>query len=287
MGCIVQPRQIMSKSVFFIVLGLLVGIATAAFVLRSDRTEPNPVPQADPALYFDRSAAAEDRIAALEAVVAEERNARLLLEDELQALYAEIEALVDASAQGDEMPQEQPQPSREELLNMRQSRDAADSQQRRDRLVEAGFSPDRAEWILTRESELQMAQMQALFEARQSGERPDWTSMSPGRTLREEIGDREYEQYLEANGQPTSVWVGSVLETSPGQRAGLQPGDKIVAYGGERVFSYNDLRDATMSRKSGQSVVVDVVRDGIPMQVVVDSGPIGISERSAAIRFRR
>jgi predicted metalloprotease with PDZ domain len=277
----------MSKSVVFIVLGLLVGIAAAVFVIRSDRAEPNPLPQADPALYFDRSAAAEDRIAALEAVVAEERNARLLLEDELQALYAEIEALVDASAQGDEMPQEQPQPTREELLDMRQSRDAADSQQRRDRLVEAGFSPDRAEWILTRESELQMAQMQALFEARQSGERPDWTSMNPGRTLREEIGDREYEQYLEANGQPTSVWVGSVLETSPGQRAGLQPGDKIVAYGGERVFSYNDLRDATMSRKSGQSVVVDVVRDGIPMQVVVDSGPIGISERSAAIRFRR
>ena len=68
-----------------------------------------------------------------------------------------------------------------------------------------------------------------------------------------------------------------MLESSPGQRAGLQPGDQIVAYGGERVFNYNDLGQRTMAAEPGQPVVVDIVRDGIPMQVVIDGGPIGIS----------
>jgi S1-C subfamily serine protease len=75
------------------------------------------------------------------------------------------------------------------------------------------------------------------------------------------------------------VAVGTVLESSPGQRAGLQSGDEIVAYNGQRVFSYGDLSEQTMSTQAGQSVVIDIVRDGVPMQVVVDSGPIGISNR--------
>jgi len=76
------------------------------------------------------------------------------------------------------------------------------------------------------------------------------------------------------------VAVGTVLESSPGQRAGLQAGDQIVGYGGQRVFSYGELSEQTMTAEPGRSVVVDIVRDGVPMQVVVDAGPIGISNRS-------
>jgi S1-C subfamily serine protease len=75
------------------------------------------------------------------------------------------------------------------------------------------------------------------------------------------------------------VAVGTVLESSPAQRAGLQPGDEIVAYGGQRVFSYGDLSEQTMGTTAGQSVVVDIRRDGVPMQVVIEAGPIGISNR--------
>ncbi len=236
-----------------------------------------------PSNYFDQSAATEDRVLALEAAVAGERNARLLLEDELQALYDELDQIRSGS---DEVSEER---DAEVQLQREAMRERADrfrggytTQGRSERLIEAGFSPDRAEWLAQRESELLMDSMQAVFEARQAGERLDRSDsrLDPDAALRAEIGDTEYEQYLEANGRSTSVAVGTVLESSPGQRAGLQSGDQIVGYGGQRVFSYGELSERTMSAEPGQSVVVDIVRDGVPIQVVVDAGPIGISNRS-------
>ena len=62
-----------------------------------------------------------------------------------------------------------------------------------------------------------------------------------------------------------------------------QPGDQIVSYDGERVFSTSDLMQRTMAPGSGD-VVVDVVRDGVQMQVVLPRGPIGVE--SGRIRRR-
>ena len=271
----------MNKNVLAIALGLLAALAVLAFVLFV-REPQAPVTTVEPTDYFDQSAATEDRLQALEVAVAEERNARLLLEDELQVFYDELDQIRSGSDELSEERVTEMQQQREAMRD-RADRFRADTTTRGriDRLTEAGFAPDRAEWLVQRESELQMDSMQAMFEARQSGERPDRNRLDPERALRNELGDTEYEQYLEANGRSTSVAVGTVLESSPGQRAGLQAGDEIVGYGGQRVFSYGELSEQTMNAQPGQSVVLDIVRDGIPMQVVVDAGPIGISNRSS------
>jgi len=275
----------MNREVLAIALGLLAALAVLATVLLL-REPQAPVNRIEPTDYFDENAATEDRIRALETAVAEERNARLLLEDELQALYDELDQIRSGS---DDLPEEGIAELQEEREAVRDRVDrfraGNTAQGRTDRLVKAGFAPDRAEWIVQRESELQMESMQAMFEARQTGERPDRSRLDPERTLRSELGDSEYEQYLEANGRSTSVAVGTVLDSSPGQRAGLQPGDEIIGYDGQRVFSYGELSERTMNAQPGQSVVVDIVRDGVPMQVVVDAGPIGISNTN--IRGRR
>ena len=91
------------------------------------------------------------------------------------------------------------------------------------------------------------------------------------------MGDTEYESYLRANGRQTSISIATVLESSPGQRAGLQPGDQIVSYGGTRVFDVSDLNRQTMLGEPGESVVVDFMRDGVLMQVVMPRGPVGVS----------
>ena len=267
----------MNKNFLASVAGLLAAGAAVAVVLLARQPE-TPAPDGA-AVYFDPSAAAEDRIRALEAAVAEERNARMLLEEELQALYDAVEALgEDRHLQPAEQPASAVSGPREQFSALREQRRADQMEQRLSRLIDAGFAEDRAEWILRRESELQLEQMQALYEARQAGERADRFDprMNPEKALRAEIGDAQYEQYLDAYGRSTSVAVGTVLESSPGQRAGLQPGDEIVAYGGERVFSYADLYEQTMNAAAGQPVVVDIVRNGMPMQVVIDGGPIGI-----------
>ena len=277
----------MKKFAIAVVISLVTGFAVAAYIIGAPKPEPAPALGADPGDYFDQSAAVEDRIRALEAAVAQERNARQLLEDELQILYGEIERM--GAAPQSIADDADSVSSRERIAEerMRRTRLRDSGGERVSMLVEEGFSADRADWIVKRESELQMEAMQAQFEARRSGEEFNWRDvrLHPQRALRAEIGDAEYEQYLKAHGSPTSVGIGTVLESSPAQRAGLKPGDRIVSYGGERIFGIWELRELTMQGDPTKTVVVDIIRDDVPMQVVLPQGPIGFSESNG--RWRR
>ena len=91
------------------------------------------------------------------------------------------------------------------------------------------------------------------------------------------MGDASYERYLDATGQSTSIGVQQVMAGSPGQAAGLQTGDEVIAYAGERVFNISDLNQLILEGAPGQTVVVDVLRDGQQIQVYVPRGPIGIT----------
>jgi hypothetical protein len=157
-------------------------------------------------------------------------------------------------------------------------RDDAQNRRRQvERLIAAGFPPDRAEWIDRRTSELRMQALQAQYDATREG-RPFEPAavLAAGRTLRGELGDADYERYLQALGRPTSVAVQNVLASSPAERSGLQPGDAIVSYDGQRVFDQRELNALTLEGNSGESVVVGVQRDGQTIQLVLPRGPIGI-----------
>ena len=78
----------MNSKVIVIAISLVaVVVCCGCRVLRYVNRCRTSQPLAIPSNYFDQSAATEDRVFALEAAVAQERNARLLLEEELQALY--------------------------------------------------------------------------------------------------------------------------------------------------------------------------------------------------------
>jgi hypothetical protein len=259
---------------------LVAGLSLAAF--RMNASAPVTTVEFDSAGYFDASAATDDRIRALEAAVAQERNARQLLEEELRILFAEIEKLGDAkeSVEADDARRvAEVQEARVSFDTARSVRRDRSPEGRRTALISAGFAPDRADWIIRRESELQMQAMQARFDAMRSGEpmNPFNASLNPDSGLRAEMGDIEYEQYLAANGRPTAVHVGSVIESSPGQVAGIRPGDQITRYDGQRVFNTMDLTLQATQGVPGDSVVVEIVRDGVSMQIVLPRGPIGVS----------
>ncbi len=270
-----------------LILGVIVaaGLASAAIVLQSGEPDPALPAAADPGSAFDRAASTRARIAALEAAVAEERRARQLLEDELLALYDEIDRLTPGSGDAepgatDAQEEQEAEESRAEYWQ-RRARFQTSDEARTEALIAAGFTPDRAEWIRQREDELRVAAMQARFDAQRAGDMQAMfqAEMDSAAALRQELGDADFEQYLEAMGRPTAVRIGNVLDSSPGQQAGLRRGDEIVRYDGLRVFSYTDLNRQQLEGTAGESVVVDILRDGVPMQVVLPRGPIGIEAR--------
>ena len=62
-------------------------------------------------------------------------------------------------------------------------------------------------------------------------------------------------------GGPGAV-VEEVVEDSPAERAGLQPGDVIVALGGREVSGPDDLQDAVAARQPGDEVQLTLRRGG-------------------------
>lgn len=275
----------MQKSVIAIaiVISLAAAFAAASWLYTADHKPEIAASTTVHSSSFDTGLPVEDRIAALERAVGDERFARQLLQEEVFYLTSELEQLSNArSFSPDEAvalatTEEEESESRSSRRDAWRRRNSIEGKM--EALIEAGFLPSQASMIVQRESELQMESIKARYEAEKSGDSSEYwrTRSSSSETIRQELGDADYERYLNANGRSTSVSVSSVIESSPAQSAGLMAGDEIVRYAGERVFSMTDLTRETMNGTAGQTVVIDIMRNGNPMQIVMPRGPVGIS----------
>ncbi len=269
----------MKKLIFAIGISLVVGFAAASWIetslLSSDTQQTDPSESGMPS--FDAAAPVEERIRALELAVIEEREVRQLLEVEILVLREEIEQRHTESSEPDE-PALSARDERRDAFRAR-SFGVRSTQAQVDRLVGAGFPADQAAWIVQREAELQMEMLRARYDAMRGNAEQVFVGQgfSQSNELRAELGDADYERFLAANGRSTSVGIGSVIPNSPAQVAGLQPGDEIVRYDGERVFSMMDMAGRIMQGEKEGNVVVDILRDGVPMQLVLPRGPLGVS----------
>ena len=85
--------------------------------------------------------------------------------------------------------------------------------------------------------------------------------------------------------------VKSVNPGDPAERAGLKPGDQVIAVNGERVVTGRQLADA-ISRNAGHSVDLTIKRDGREIHIAVtpekrgDRGLIGIQIGEATRSFK-
>ena len=274
----------MPKIIAAIAISLIAGFAAGAWLKGDEPTRDVP--------HADSRAPMEDRLVRLEQMMAEERDARLSLESQLQFLIEEIERI---DAAGPRMFSDQASRVEETPAERRNAerapRDFASmmrgfQERRLSNLIDGGFSEDEARRIMSKESEAEFRALQAAYVARRNGEAVDALSAmsEPQSMLRAELGDSDYERYLTAQGQPTAIQVTRVLDSSPGSQAGLQPGDQIVSYNGERVFNVNDLRELTLQGSAGENVILEIERDGVPMQLSVPRGPVGITGTGASIR---
>ncbi len=273
----------MKSLLIAIVLSATTAFAAATWVYKADRSlsEPTNSPE-DTAVSFNAGLPASERIAALELAVSQERFARQLLQEEIIVLMEDLEglqgvAIPTAVTSTEESGQRRSDMSREERRERFAQRNSPEA--RTERLISAGIDPGTAGWILQREEALQMESLQARFEADRTGSQAEYyrDRVRSSDVLREELGDADFERYLQANDRPVSVGISSVIGSSPAQLAGLQSGDEIVRYDGERVFSMTDISQAARTGDPGQNVVMDIVRDGVPMQVVIARGPLGVT----------
>ena len=284
----------MSRIIAAALVSLIAGIGVGAWWLGGDPAGDTESAGDTASEYRDSSLTIAKRLQQLELVVAEERDARMVLEDQLRVLIDEIERIEsDGQVVLAERTRQQQEMQREARRNQSRPRNMAtairDYQERRvNMLVDGGFAEDEAREILKHESEAQYDAMLAAHEAQRNGEQTDLLSSIDGAQalLREQLGDDEYARYLQAQGQPAAVQIAQVLDGSPGSRAGLQPGDEIVSYNGERVFGVGDLRALTLQGTLGEDVVVEIDRDGVRMQLNLQRGPVGISGASAGMRNR-
>jgi membrane-associated protease RseP (regulator of RpoE activity) len=282
----------MLRTVLLVVVGLVAGLAAAHWLTSS-------TPAADPAQPSGAVSAPSDlpaRIAELERQLAAETERRGALEQHVGELDAQIEALSAAAAsprpgdRGARAPDSSAASAGAGAAPQgfgRRFRGPPTGEQRVEQLVDAGFSPDRAAWIEKRTAELTMQAMQAQY-AQRRGENVDEAQLrSPDQTLRTELGDADYERYLDALGRPTKIAVFNVLASSPAEKAGLKAGDQILSYGGQRVFDVRELNDLTLQGTPGQPVTLEVQRDQQTVQLVIPRGPIGIGGGPGGGQFGR
>ena len=72
------------------------------------------------------------------------------------------------------------------------------------------------------------------------------------------------------------VRVVSPIDDTPAQRAGIKPGDAIIAVDGEPVGERLDETVSKLRGDTGTKVRLDVRRDGLLHHISVERGPLKI-----------
>ena len=282
----------MPRFIVAVIVSLLAGLAVGAWLAGDDELAGRDAEERSKN-ELNGDSSVEERVARLEEVLQQERDARIALEDTLAMVFEDLERLEATGDRGAEAARsaEREREERRAAEARRNRRGDADwltryRDRRIGRLMEGGFTEDEARRTLELESQVAFAALQSSWEAQRSGESfdPFSANSDPQALMRQRLGDASFERYLEAQGQPTTIGITQVYAGSPGNKAGMQPGDRVVSYDGERVYSMTDLRRQTMQGAPGETVIIEVERDGMRIQMSVPRGPIGITGNGARVR---
>jgi C-terminal processing protease CtpA/Prc len=189
-------------------------------------------------------------------------------------------------AQANEAPAEPLMATPENVSRRRSEALSQRQRQAESRLRDAGWTDQEIAALddMHARASLEFEQRQYESMRQRLDENPDMLDRWPDplHSLRAELGDERYEQYLEAQGRSTSIRIENLLAGSAGAAAGLQSGDQILRYGSQRVFNERDLMVAMLRGEPGESVTLEIDRDGSVFHVTVPRGPLGTSNRRRA-----
>ncbi len=245
----------------------------------------------------DRHAARlERRLQLLAAKLAAEADQRRRLEQRLEVLATELAALRGSGHETPHAVASKPESVAAAPATQAAPSGAADPASAPEAitameraLVAAGIDATTATEIRRRRDEVSLSEIYLRDVATREGwlDTPDFAAemadIERQRTsIRDEIGDQAYDRYLAALDHPNRVAVDEVLLESPAAVAGLQAGDVVLRYGETRIFSPGELVTATRGGVAGETVRVEISRQGRRFEIEVPRGPLGV--RIAASR---
>ncbi len=260
----------MIKTLFTATVAAVVA-TTLALGLRSDGAEGSrPAVTSSP----QPAEAAAEAVRLLRNELAQERSARIALE----ARVAEIEGR--SSVEFASEPAESAAPVEGERLRARSSIGQSFPE---DALLEAGFARAEVQAYRERVDGIELERLYLRDRATREGwvdtpryRRESGELFQALRDTREEFGDELYDWTLYSSGHPNRVRVGEVMEGSPADLAGLEIGDLLVRYGERKIFSPMELRAETTAGVAGETMPVEVARQGEILRLFVPRGPLGI-----------
>jgi len=275
-----------SRAAIAVVFVLGLGLAAAAgFALRTRpvRTEPAP---AAAALSEEGITLAEydSRLRRLDQALEGERTRRL----ELEAEVAELRRRIDERGAAAPVPGDQSEASRAAATGVDASDEAHTAEERPhgldvQALVDAGFPAQKVRAFKEKMDQIELDRLYVRDLAAREGwldtprfREEDLAVGDVARRAREEMGDEFYDWMLYTSGHPNRVRIGDVLDGSAAAAAGMRPGDLVLSYDEQRIFSPGELRDFTTSGTAGDTTALSLLRNGREVQVVVPRGPLGI-----------
>jgi hypothetical protein len=157
-------------------------------------------------------------------------------------------------------------------------------------LIDTGIAPDQAAWIQARLDEIDLQQLYLRDRATREGwlnkpryhkERRQYLNAVTG--LRSDIGDDAYDRMLYALGRANRVVIRDTMVNSTAEQYGLQAGDSIIEYDGQRIFTTNELNTLVTQGDAGIMTLMRVLRNGEVHDLYLPRGPLGIRMSTARI----
>lgn len=151
-----------------------------------------------------------------------------------------------------------------------------------DDLLAAGVSADVASQLLRRISQqnyrrLELQNLIRRYPDQSAQYRNELQELNQNSiSLRSELDETSYDQYLYQSGQNNRVEVSSVMAGSPAESAGFSAGDIILSYDNKKILSWSDIRQATLTGDINSYTNVDVLRNGERITLTVPRGTLGV-----------
>jgi len=152
-----------------------------------------------------------------------------------------------------------------------------------DNLIRGGIDPLQAEAIIRRKNSIDLKRLELQDRARRENyistqryydELEEINRLDV--SLREELGDQRYDEYLYESKQNNRVRIASVMLGSVAEEAGILSGDVVLSYDNQQMFTWDELKDATASGELGEYVSISIYRDGEIFSFSVPRGPLGV-----------